>query len=209
MNETGEIQTVIMKDDYTKVEISKQDITDSKEIPGAKLIIFDKDGKEVESWVSEEKPHYIERLPVGEYTLREVTAPDGYDVAEDVKFTPVGEYTLREVTAPDGYDVAEDVKFTVAETGEIQHVVMKDAPKKQPETPTTQSNPTNPTTPSTPTTETAKETPTTPKTGDDRNPLIWLLLLGLGGGMAGSVWFEGYSFGKRVSSSLILGITLA
>ena len=101
----------------------------------------------------------------------------------------MGEYTLREVTAPDGYDVAEDVKFTVAETDEIQHVVMKDAPKKQPETPTTQSNPTNPTTPSTPTTETAKETPTTPKTGDDRNPLIWLLLLGLGGGMAGSAWF--------------------
>jgi len=72
--------------------------------------------------LSEEKPHYIERLPVGEYTLREVTAPDGYDVAEDVK-------------------------FTVAETGEIQHVVMKDAPKKQPETPTTPSNPTNPTNP--------------------------------------------------------------
>ena len=117
--------------------------------------------------VSEEKPHYIERLPAGEYTLREVTAPDGYDVAEDVK-------------------------FTVAETGEIQHVVMKDAPKKQPETPTTPSNPTNPTnptTPSTPTTETAKETPTTPKTGDDRSPLIWLLLLGLGGGMAGAAWF--------------------
>ena len=69
---------------------------------------------------------------------------------------------------------------------------MKDAPKKQPETPTTPSNPTNPTnptTPSTPTTETAKETPTTPKTGDDRSPLIWLLLLGLGGGMAGAAWF--------------------
>ena len=28
----------------------------------------------------------------------------------------------------------------------------------------------------------------TPKTGDDRSPVIWLLL-GLGGGMAGAVWF--------------------
>ena len=36
--------------------------------------------------VSEEKPYYIEKLPVGEYTLREETAPDGYEVAEDVKF---------------------------------------------------------------------------------------------------------------------------
>jgi uncharacterized protein HemX len=71
---------------------------------------------------------------------------------------------------------------------------MKDAPKKQPETPTTPSTPTNPeipTNPSTPTTttETPKETPTTTKTGDDRSPLIWLLLLGLGGGMAGAAWF--------------------
>ena len=168
VKDTGEIQKVVMKDDYTKVEISKQDITNSKELPGAKLTVFDKDGKEVESWVSEEKPHYIEKLPAGEYTLREVTAPDGYEVAEDVK-------------------------FKVEETGEIQHVVMKEAPKKQPETtptpekPTTPDNPTNPTTLTTETPQ--KETPTTPKTGDDRNPLIWLLLLGLGGGLAGAAWY--------------------
>lgn len=82
----------------------------------------------------------------------------------------------------------EDVKFKVEETGEIQHVVMKDAPKKQPETtPTTPDNPTNPTTPSSETPK--KETPTTPKTGDDRNPLIWLLLFGIGGCMAGAAWY--------------------
>ena len=172
VKDTGVEQKVEMKDDYTKVEITKSDITDGKPVIGAKLTILDKDGKEVESWVTEEKPHYIEKLPVGEYTLREVTAPDGYEVAEDVK-------------------------FTVAETGEIQTVVMKDVPKKQPETtpttekPTTPDNPTNPTNPSTPTTstETPKETPTTPKTGDDRNPLIWLLLLGIGGCMAGAAWY--------------------
>ena len=84
------------------------------------------------------------------------------------------------------------MKFTVAETGEIQTVVMKDAPKKEPETQTTETpsnptNPTNPTNPSTPTTST--ETPTTPKTGDDRKPLIWLLLLALGGGLAGAAWY--------------------
>ncbi len=123
----------------------------------------------MESWVSEEKPHYIEKLPAGEYTLREVTAPDGYEVAEDVK-------------------------FKVEETGEIQTVVMKDKPKKQLETtPTTEkpTTPDNPTSPSTPTasTETPKETPTTPKTGDDRNPLIWLLLFGIGGGLAGAAWY--------------------
>ena len=48
-----------------------------------------------------------------------------------------------------------------------------------------------PTSPSTPTTskETPKETPTTPKTGDDRNPLIWLMLLGIGGCVAGAAWY--------------------
>ena len=48
---------------------------------------------------------------------------------------PIGEYTLREETAPDGYLVAEDVKFTVKDTGEIQKVVMKDEVKPT-ETPT-------------------------------------------------------------------------
>lgn len=53
-----------------------------------------------------------------------------------------------------------------------------------PEKSTTPDNPTNPTTPATETPQ--KETPTTPKTGDDRNPLIWLLLLDIGGCMAGT-----------------------
>ena len=42
-----------------------------------------------------------------------------------------GQYTLREITAPDGYEVAEDISFTVEETGEIQKVIMKDKPIKK------------------------------------------------------------------------------
>ena len=84
---TKEVQKHQMLDDVTKVEISKKDITDSSEVPGAKLIILDKDGKKVESWTSTDKPHMVEKLPVGEYTLREEQAPDGYLIAEDVKFT--------------------------------------------------------------------------------------------------------------------------
>lgn len=116
VKDTAEAQKIEMKDDVTKVEISKTDIS-GKELPGAKLTILDKDGKTVESWTSEEKPHYIEMLPIGEYTLREESAPDGYLVAEDVK-------------------------FTVEDTGEIQKVVMKDEVKPEetptPETPSTQ-----------------------------------------------------------------------
>ena len=100
VEETGEIQKVEMKDDHTKVSISKTDITDGKEIQGAKLQILDKDGKVIEEWTSGEE-HLIEYLPTGEYTLHEEAAVDGYVVANDVT-------------------------FTVQETGEIQKVEMKD-----------------------------------------------------------------------------------
>ena len=99
---TKEVQKHQMLDDVTKVEISKKDITDSSEVPRAKLIILDKDGKKVESWTSTDKPHMVEKLPVGKYTLREEQAPDGYLIAEDVK-------------------------FTVKDTGKVQKVKMKDA----------------------------------------------------------------------------------
>lgn len=99
---TKEVQKHQMLDDVTKVEISKKDIADSSEVPGAKLIILDKDGKKVESWTSTDKPHMVEKLPVGEYTLREEQAPDGYLIAEDVK-------------------------FTVKDTGKVQKIKMKDA----------------------------------------------------------------------------------
>ena len=110
---TAEIQKHQMKDDVTKVEISKQDIA-GKELPGAKLTILDKDGKVVESWTSTKKAHYIEMLPIGKYTLREEIAPDGYLVANDVE-------------------------FEVKDTGEVQHVTMVDEakPAVQADTPKT------------------------------------------------------------------------
>ncbi|MCD7745863.1 MAG: peptidase [Lachnospiraceae bacterium] len=100
VEDTAEIQKVEMKDDVTKLEISKQDIA-GNELPGATLTIFDEDGNVVESWISTDEPHYIEMIPVGKYTLREETAPDGYVVAEDVE-------------------------FEVLDTGEVQCVTMVD-----------------------------------------------------------------------------------
>ena len=85
--------TVIMRDDTIKAEFSKKDLTTMEELPGAELTITDKDGKEIDRWVSSDKPHYIEKLPAGDYTLTEVKAPDGYAFAESVPFTalPTGE----------------------------------------------------------------------------------------------------------------------
>ena len=113
VEDTAEVQKIEMKDDVTKVEISKTDIA-GKELPGAKLTILDENGEVVESWTSTEEPHYIEMLPIGKYTLHEESAPEGYLIAEDVE-------------------------FEVKDTGEIQKVVMKDEaePEETPETPET------------------------------------------------------------------------
>lgn len=98
---TAEIQKHEMKDDVTKVQISKTDITGDQEIPGAKLTILDENDQVVESWTSTEEPHYVEKLPIGRYTLREEQAPKGFILTADVS-------------------------FEVKDTGEIQTVVMKD-----------------------------------------------------------------------------------
>ena len=100
---TGDIQRVEMKDDFTKVEISKADMTDGRELPGAKLKITDASGNTIAEWETNGQPHRIERLKPGEYTLTETAAPAGYLLSEEVH-------------------------FTVQETGEIQKVTMYDAP---------------------------------------------------------------------------------
>lgn len=98
---TVEIQKQVMEDDVTKVEISKTDITGDTEIEGAKLTIIDENGNIVETWTSGKEPHYIEKLPIGKYTLKEEQAPNGYVVSEEIT-------------------------FEVADTAEIQKVAMKD-----------------------------------------------------------------------------------
>ena len=155
----GEVQTFEMFDDTIKVKISKVDITTNEELPGAELVIKDKDGTEIDRWISTNEPHYVEKMPAGDYTLTEITAPSGYKVAESID-------------------------FTVLPTGEIQTVVMKDAREDTP-TPTPDNTPTpnhtpqpTPNTTPAPAAPTAPPTPllTIPKTGDN-SPLGLLLAI--------------------------------
>lgn len=106
VNADGTPTKVTMKDEITKVDISKVDATNEKEIEGAKLSLTDKEtGEIVKQWTSKKEPHRIEGLEVGKT------------------------YILHEDLAPVGYEVASDVEFTIADTGEVQKVVMKDQPK--------------------------------------------------------------------------------
>lgn len=99
IKDTGEIQKVIMKDDVTKLQIIKSD-EEGNLLPGNKLTIIDQDGKTVDEWITDDKPHDIRKLVVGQ------------------------EYTLRELEAAAGYTKAADVKFIVRDTNDIQIVNM-------------------------------------------------------------------------------------
>ena len=86
----GEV-TVAFKNSYTpkpyEVAISKQDLTNEKEIAGATLkIVNQKTKEEVASWVSEKDKTHTVSLPFGEYILIEEVVPDGYKKADDIYF---------------------------------------------------------------------------------------------------------------------------
>ncbi len=90
---------------YTEsaLQISKQDITTSAELPGAALTVTSADGSTVyDTWISGTAPHIIHGLQTGSYVLTETIAPDGYTKAGSITF------------------------FYDAESGVTQTVVMKD-----------------------------------------------------------------------------------
>ena len=105
----------------TVVHFSKVDKDTGEELPGAVLELYAPDGSLLDTWETTEIPHVIPGLPVGEG------------------------YILREVTAPEGFEVAEDVTFNVEDTTEIQTITMEDEKTPdQPEEPDTPDEPEKP-----------------------------------------------------------------
>ncbi len=105
----------------TVVHFSKVDKDTGEELPGAVLELYAPDGSLLDTWETSDIPHVIPGLPVGEG------------------------YILREVTAPEGFEVAEDVTFNVEDTTEIQTITMEDEKTPdQPEEPDTPDEPEKP-----------------------------------------------------------------
>lgn len=144
------IKALIMYDAPDYLHISKVDATNSEEIDGAKLAIRDADGNEIVSWESSKKDG-AKKLSISEY------------------FEADKEYTLNEVEAPKGYELAEAIVFKIGTDNVIyvkdaggafaavtdQTIVMKDLPSTSVVT-----------TETTTTTTTTTSSNTSKKTGD-------------------------------------------
>ena len=86
ISEDGEIIEIIAVNKPITVEISKQDVY-GNELAGAEMQLENSDGEVVDKWTSDGTNHVVTELPAGDYTLKEIAAPDGYVIATDIKFT--------------------------------------------------------------------------------------------------------------------------
>ena len=85
----------------TKIDISKTDITGDHELVGATLTVLDENGTVVDTWVSDGTVHRIEKLPVGNYILREESSPYGYKIATEIAFEVKDTAEVQTVTMVD------------------------------------------------------------------------------------------------------------
>lgn len=109
VKDTYEIQKVTMIDKI--VEVTKTDFATGEEIEGAELEVIDEDGNIIDSWISTKEPHKVKGLEEGKtYTLIEITAPYGYEIAESITFTVTSDKETQKVEMKDK-PILKDIKL--------------------------------------------------------------------------------------------------
>ena len=178
----------IFENDATSFYVSKRALTGDEELPGATLTIQDRKGNVVRQWVSGNTPTEIRGLEFDTvYALVETAAPNGYELAESIRFKLVQRKDENGdlINAADVYVCTgkDWLIFDHWEKLEDGMVVMRDAPS--PDTPD------NPSPTPTPKPEQPVETPaptpkpvtSLPQTGDN-TPLGLLAALAGAAGIA-------------------------
>ena len=174
------------ENDATSFYVSKRALTGDQELPGATLTIQDKDGSVVRQWVSGDTPTEIRGLEFDTvYTLVETAAPNGYELAESIRFKLVQrkEENGDLLNAVDVYVCTGKnwLIFDHWEKLEDGMVVMRDAPS--PDTPDTPSQTPTPEQPVSTPVPTPKPVASLPQTGDN-TPLGLLVALAGAAGIA-------------------------
>ena len=112
VNETMDIQSVSMKDDYTKVDINKIDATTGKGLANAHLQVINVNTNHIYTeFDTDGTAHRIERIPAGNYILRETEAPDGYLISKDVPFAVKAISKVQKITMSDDYSKLDIYKL--------------------------------------------------------------------------------------------------
>lgn len=178
VKETGEVQKVTMEDEHAmgKVTLNKTDKDTKKPLKGVEFTIYDSEGKELETLVTDSAGHAESK----EYPIA---------IFKDGKYDKQLTYFVKETKTIDGYKLDEtkhEVKFEYVDdkTPVIEYtldVTNEKIPEK--DTPDTPSSPDTPNTPSTTTTTSV------PKTGDNSNMPLLLLIMGISASGAGVLFW--------------------
>ena len=100
------LSTLHLENTKTIVDISKIDITTSKELEGASMQLLDSQGNIVDEWISSSSPHRIRGLSVAEtYTLVERIQPYGFTISNQVTFSVENTKEIQKV------EMYDDLKF--------------------------------------------------------------------------------------------------
>ena len=95
-------KSIIMTDEKIQVKVAKKDENSHKHLENAELAVKDADGKVLYTFTSMSK---------------EVTLPAKiFTAPQDEKYTY---YTLTEVKAPEGYELAKDIRFAIDKNGTL------------------------------------------------------------------------------------------
>ena len=121
VSEDGDVVEITAVNKPITIEISKVNVY-GEELIGAEMQLIDSEDNVVDEWVSDGTNHVVTELPAGEYTLKEIAAPDGYVIANDIRFTVdvYGNVTVENVDSKAVSDNGDPLITMVDDTTKVQ-----------------------------------------------------------------------------------------